>query len=88
MQPQVYSIPSATTPGTAYRVTLFADGMTACDCPDALYRRRQCKHQRQALVIWTAAGRAGQFFAAPSPGPARSAPAPLSVDDLYPAVTR
>lgn len=61
MQSQVYTIPSATTPGTAYRVTVHADGDTSCDCPDATYRRRQCKHQRQVLVLWTAAGRAGAF---------------------------
>ncbi|MGD9890573.1 MAG: hypothetical protein AB7R89_11160 [Dehalococcoidia bacterium] len=58
---QTYQVPSATTPGKAYRVTVHADGATACDCPDATYRRRQCKHQRQVLVLWTAAGRAGAF---------------------------
>lgn len=51
-----YTIPSATTPGRAYRVIVFADGVMSCDCPDATYRRRQCKHQRQVLVVWTARG--------------------------------
>jgi hypothetical protein len=61
MQPQSYTIPSATTPGRSYRVTVHADGIMSCDCPDATFRRRQCKHQRLTLVLWTAAGRAGAF---------------------------
>lgn len=70
MSSQVYQVPSATTPGKAYRVTVHSDGVLSCDCPDATYRRRQCKHQRQVLVLWTEAGRSGAFTA-----PA-SAPAP------------
>jgi hypothetical protein len=77
MQTQSYTIPSATTPGTAYRVTVHADGITSCDCPDATYRRRQCKHQRQVLVLWTEAGRTGAFTtpttAAPVKGEGRRA---------------
>jgi hypothetical protein len=65
MQSQVYTIPSATKPGTYYTVTLFADGDTRCDCPDATDRRRQCKHQRQVL--------AGAIPAAATPAPAPTA---------------
>jgi hypothetical protein len=50
MQSTSYTIPSQTTPGIYYRVTVFADGASACDCPDATYRRRQCKHQRQVIA--------------------------------------
>jgi hypothetical protein len=44
-----YRIPSHKTPGTYYTVTVFGDGDTRCDCPDATYRKRQCKHQRQVI---------------------------------------
>ena len=49
MQSTSYRIPSHKVPGVYYRVTVFDDGMTACDCADATYRHRQCKHQRQVL---------------------------------------
>src|SRR5215212_5801677 len=54
MQTRSYTIPSATTPGRSYRVTVHADGVLACDCPDATWRRRQCKHQRQVIATKTA----------------------------------
>ena len=54
MHTTVYTVPSATRPGTVYRVTVFADGMLTCDCPDATYRRRQCKHCRLVIVTKTA----------------------------------
>jgi len=57
MQTRSYTIPSATTPGCSYRVTVHADGVLSCDCPDATERRRQCTHQRQALVLLTTADR-------------------------------
>jgi hypothetical protein len=30
--------------GTAYTLTVNADAELACDCPDATYRHRECKH--------------------------------------------
>ena len=50
----VYDVPSATTPGRTYRVTVFTDGVVMCDCPDATYRRRQCKHCRLIIATKTA----------------------------------
>ena len=50
MQSTSYTIPSHKIPGTYYRVMVFADGDTRCTCPDATYRRRQCKHQRQVIA--------------------------------------
>ena len=50
MQTQSYTIPSHKIPGTYYTVTMFADGDARCTCPDATYRRRQCKHQRQVIA--------------------------------------
>ena len=60
MQTQSYTIPSHTIPGTYYRVTVFADGDTHCTCPDATYRRRQCKHQRQVIAGAIPPQRVGQ----------------------------
>jgi hypothetical protein len=70
MSSQVYQVPSATNPGRSYRVTVHADGLTSCDCPDATYRRRQCKHQRYVLAVWTAAGRSGAYTTAAPVEPA------------------
>jgi hypothetical protein len=30
--------------GTTYQLTLTADAFLGCDCPDATYRERSCKH--------------------------------------------
>ena len=62
MPTQSYTIPSATTPGRSYRVTVHGDGVMTCDCPDAVHRRRQCKHQRLVLVMWTQVGRSGALY--------------------------
>ncbi len=43
-----WTVPSATTPGLAYLVSI--DPQTAlfrCACPDREYRQRDCKHIRQ-----------------------------------------
>ena len=33
-------------PRTAYRVIEYENGQVTCDCPDASYRKRMCKHVR------------------------------------------
>ncbi len=44
------SVPSATTPGTTYTISVYPDGALDCSCPDSTYRRRTCKHQRQYVA--------------------------------------
>ena len=60
MQTTSYTIPSHTIPGTYYTVTVFTDGDTRCTCPDATYRHRQCKHQRQVIAGALPPQRVGQ----------------------------
>ncbi len=50
MQTQSYTIPSHKVPGTYYTVRVHANRGTSCTCPDATYRRRQCKHGRQVIA--------------------------------------
>ncbi|HEV2124939.1 MAG TPA: hypothetical protein VGW38_19495 [Chloroflexota bacterium] len=45
---------AGTKPGTCWTVQVDpVDGAMICDCPDATYRNRQCKHQR-AVIAGTA----------------------------------
>jgi hypothetical protein len=36
---------------TAYHVARAADGSTHCDCADATFRERECKHQRATAAV-------------------------------------
>ena len=44
------TVPSHKTPGVYYQLSVYPDGDTRCTCPDAVYRKRQCKHGRQYVV--------------------------------------
>jgi hypothetical protein len=59
MQPTVHQIPSTGRLGVVHPVTVYPDGVTDCTCEDSPYHRRQCKHQRQVLVLWTPASPSG-----------------------------
>jgi YD repeat-containing protein len=55
--------------GTTYRVTLDADGALACDCPDATYRERECKHCRHVRDAYAELARVAALDAFLTPAP-------------------
>jgi len=53
--------------GTEYQLTQTADADLACDCPDATYRGRECKHVlavREAYAALDRSDRLGRWLAA------------------------
>lgn len=45
-----------TTKGRAYTVAMLGTGGMTCSCPDRLFRRRSCKHQRTVQQLYPPVG--------------------------------
>jgi hypothetical protein len=59
--------------GTEYQLTLNADGDLQCDCPDATYRCRACKHVHAIRAAYAELDRRealDRFLSASQPAPA------------------
>jgi hypothetical protein len=47
--------------GSEYQITLDRSGELACDCPDATYRQRQCKHVPAVVEAYSELDRAADL---------------------------
>lgn len=48
---RTYAIPSRTTPGTTYTVTLVDDDVSRCECIGWLSHKKPCRHIRAVRAL-------------------------------------